>query len=69
MERRIEISAASNPPHHFLVKLINTFGVVVAKYGYYNFIGNGDSLALACNEWANHGIFPDSMKGLVRIND
>ncbi len=50
------------------VNLINTLGVCVAQYKYWNYIDNGDSLALCCDNWVNYGLFPDVGRGLVKIS-
>lgn len=68
-EKQVNIKLASvNHEFHFLVEFVNTLGVVVAKYGFYNYNGNGDNLALACSEWVNYGQFPPDLKGLVRLD-
>ncbi len=50
------------------VSLINTLGVCCKSYLFYNFIGNGDSLAMMTNEWVNFGLFPSNgLKGVIEI--
>lgn len=54
----------------FIVELITTnngWDVYVAKYQYYNFIGNGDMLSRIIGEWLNNGISPESQNGLIKL--
>jgi hypothetical protein len=69
-EKQVNIKLASvNFQFHFLVEFVNTLGVVVAKYGFYNYIGNGENLAMACDTWVNSGTLPPEMKGLVKLDN
>lgn len=68
-DRQVNIKLASNNfTYHLVIELVNTLGVVVGVYGFYNYIGNGDGLTTVCDSWVRYGTFPSEVKGLVKIN-
>lgn len=67
--RSVNIKKVNNSSFDLVLEFVNTFGVVVVKYKFINYVGNGDNLALACSEWVNYGNFIDNLKGLVKLDN